>query len=104
MPALIIVRRAAPSRPLGIQPVESARVGNRLPQVVDAGDPGDEPLHAHPEPGVRDRPVATAFEISLDRFVREPVLLDATHLLIVFAATFPTANHPNSPPPHPAIA
>src|SRR5882762_3056158 len=59
-----------------IEPVDGPRVRDRLAQVVDAGDPGDEALDPHPEPGVRHRAVPSNVEIPAERLEGESVLLD----------------------------
>src|SRR5215510_10741201 len=66
-----------------VETVERARVGDRLAQMMDAGDPGDEALDPHAEAGVRDRAVLAHVEIPAERLEREPVLLDAPEQQIV---------------------
>src|SRR5262245_5730323 len=78
IPTLIIAMTPGPwwwsagAAGLRIQPVEGARIGDRLAQVMDAGDPGDEALDAHPEARVRHRAVAADVEIPLKRLDRQP--------------------------------
>src|SRR5256712_4243986 len=60
----------------GIETVESARVGDRLAQVVDAGNPRDEPPDPNAEAGVRHGAVLADVEIPAERLEGEAVLLD----------------------------
>ena len=61
---------------LRIQPIQHARIGNRLAHVLEPADPRDDALDAHAEAAVRHRAVAAQIEIPLERFLRQVVLLD----------------------------
>src|SRR5437867_12056128 len=75
-----LITGAFPSR---IETVDRPRVGDRLAQVVDARDPGDEALDPHPEPRVRHRPVPSDVEVPAERLEGQPVLLDSPEQEIV---------------------
>src|SRR5450759_4818722 len=62
---------------LGIDPLHRPRIWNGLAKVMDAADPGHEPLEAHPETGVREGAVTANVEIPLVGLFRELVLLQA---------------------------
>src|SRR3989441_8259965 len=75
-----LITSAALSR---VEPVERPGVGNRFTQVVDAGDPRDEALDPHPEPGVRHRAVLADVEVPAERLEGQAVLLDPTEQEVV---------------------
>src|SRR5882672_11971299 len=78
MPTLIM--GSVPSR---VEPVQGARVGDGLAQVMDARDPGDETFDPHPEAAVRHRAVLADVEVPLKRLDRQAVLLDARQQQVV---------------------
>src|SRR6185312_4395874 len=67
----------------GIDLVQHPRIRNGLPQVRQAGHPGHEPLDAHAEAAVGERPVFTDVKIPLERLDGEVVLLDAREQQVV---------------------
>src|SRR6266478_6596165 len=60
----------------GLQPLHHPRERNRFTHMMKPADPVDRALDAHPEAGVRDRPVAPQIEVPLERLQRQIVLLD----------------------------
>src|SRR5262249_52765587 len=66
------------SRP---EPIEHAREGNRLPHVVETGDPRQRALDADSEPGMRDGAVASQVLVPLEGLLRQAVLVDAAREL-----------------------
>src|SRR5947208_79023 len=87
IPTLII--RVPPSR---VEPVEGARVGDGLAQVMDAGDPGDEALDPHAEAGVRHRAVLADVEIPAERLQWQTLLLDPAEEKIVIVDALAAAD------------
>ena len=49
----------------------------RLADVLDAADPGSDALHAHAKSRVGDRAVLAQFQIPLERFLGQTLLVDA---------------------------
>src|SRR5439155_20452736 len=76
----------------GVETVESARVGDRLAQVVDAGDPGDETLDPHPEAGVRHRAVLADVEVPAKRLERQTLFLDTPEEEVVIVDALAAAD------------
>src|SRR5262245_31096642 len=67
----------------GVETGQRAGIGDRLAQVVDAGNPGHEALDPHAEAGVRHAAVAAHVEIPLEGFHGKLVLPDALQEEIV---------------------
>ena len=76
-------RRPGTGRGSRVEPVDLARVGDRLAQVRDAADPGDAALDPHAEAGVRDGAVLADVEVPLERLDREAVLADPREQQVV---------------------
>src|SRR5581483_1663259 len=75
----------APVAPRGsrVNPVQHARIRNRLAKVRHSTDPRHTPFNAHTEPGVRERAVLARVEIPLELVDRQPVLVDPFEQQIV---------------------
>src|SRR5256885_15505449 len=76
----------------GVEPVERARIGDRLAQVMDAGDPGDEALDPHAEAGVRHRAVLADVEIPAERLQGKALVLDSPEEKVVIVDALAAAN------------
>ena len=62
--------------------MQQTRIGDRLPQVLQAGDPGHEPLDPHAEAAVREGSVAADVEVPAVALLVEPVLLGCAKNLV----------------------
>src|SRR4029079_8894042 len=60
-----------------VDPVEHAREGDRLAQVLDAADPGHDPLDAHAEARMGHAAVRAKIAIPAERLFGEVVLANA---------------------------
>ena len=65
----------SPQSSLRRQPVHQSRKGNRLPDMVQAADPGHQAFQAQAEPGVRDAAVAAQVQIPFQGFLWEVMFL-----------------------------
>src|SRR5262245_16108315 len=61
----------------GVDPVEHPREGDRLAQVLDAADPGDDPLDAHAEARMGHAAVRAKITVPAERLLGQVVLADA---------------------------
>src|SRR4051812_38099101 len=66
-----------PHHRLRINPVQETWEGDRLADMMRAGDPGGGPLDAHAEAAVRHRAIAPQVEVPLIVVHVEAVLADA---------------------------
>ncbi len=72
-----------PPEPSGINPVERARKGDRFPEVIQLANPGDDPLDAHAEPGMRHCAVLAQIEVPLKGLCRKLVCLKSLQKQLV---------------------
>src|SRR5262245_45494437 len=86
MPTLITID---PSR---VEPVERARIGDGLAQMMDTRDPRDEALETHAEPGVRHRAVLAQIQVPAERLEREVMLLETAQQQVVIVDTLAAAD------------
>ena len=74
---------------LRVDPVEHARIRNRLAQVLEATDPGDHALDAHAEAAMRHGAEAAQVEVPLEGFLRQLVFLDAVQQQVELVEALP---------------
>src|SRR5712692_7738634 len=66
-----------------VNPIQHPRIRNRLAQMRQARDPGDDALHTHAEAGMRERSVLANVEIPLKRLDGQVLLAQALQQQVV---------------------